>query len=83
MPIDNLKFDPILTENSTNKPFLVVICGATATGKSGLAIALAQRFPAIILSADSRQIYRDFNIGTAKPTLVEQSLVPHYLINIS
>ena len=62
---------------------LVVICGATATGKSGLALALARRLGTAILSADSRQVYREFNIGTAKPTLAEQELVPHYLIDIS
>jgi len=61
---------------------LIVICGATATGKSGLALALAQRCGSIIISADSRQVYREFNIGTAKPTIAEQKLVPHYLINI-
>ncbi|MBD2773466.1 tRNA (adenosine(37)-N6)-dimethylallyltransferase MiaA [Iningainema tapete] len=61
---------------------LIVICGATATGKSGLALTLATRLGSIILSADSRQVYREFNIGTAKPTLAEQKLVPHYLINI-
>ncbi|WP_193196429.1 tRNA (adenosine(37)-N6)-dimethylallyltransferase MiaA [Nostoc sp. MG11] len=61
---------------------LIVICGATATGKSGLALALALRLGSVILSADSRQVYREFDIGTAKPTLAEQKLVPHYLIDI-
>jgi tRNA dimethylallyltransferase len=61
---------------------LIVICGATATGKSGLALSLAQRLDTIILSADSRQVYRDFDIGTAKPNIAEQKLVPHYLIDI-
>jgi tRNA dimethylallyltransferase len=61
---------------------LIVICGATATGKSGLAIALAQRLQSIILSADSRQVYREFDIGTAKPTAAQQQIVPHYLIDI-
>ncbi|MBD2497005.1 tRNA (adenosine(37)-N6)-dimethylallyltransferase MiaA [Nostoc sp. FACHB-280] len=61
---------------------LIVICGATATGKSGLGLTLAQRLGSVILSADSRQVYREFNIGTAKPTLAEQKLVPHYLIDI-
>ena len=61
---------------------LIVICGATATGKSGLALKLSQRLNSIIISADSRQIYREFDIGTAKPSLAEQQLVPHYLINI-
>ena len=61
---------------------LIVICGATATGKSGLALALAQRLESAILSADSRQVYREFNIGTAKPTDRDRELVPHYLIDI-
>ncbi|QFS42762.1 tRNA (adenosine(37)-N6)-dimethylallyltransferase MiaA [Nostoc sphaeroides] len=61
---------------------LIVICGATATGKSGLALALAMRLGSVILSADSRQVYREFDIGTAKPTLAEQKLVAHYLIDI-
>ena len=61
---------------------LVVICGPTATGKSGLAIALAQQLKSSILSADSRLVYREFNIGTAKPSPIEQQQVPHYLIDI-
>ena len=61
---------------------LIVICGATAIGKSGLALALAQYCGSMIISADSRQVYREFNIGTAKPTIAEQNLVPHYLIDI-
>lgn len=61
---------------------MITICGATATGKSGLALALAQRLETIILSADSRQVYREFNIGTAKPTRADRLLVPHYLIDI-
>lgn len=61
---------------------LIVICGATATGKSGLALNLAMRLGSVILSADSRQVYREFDIGTAKPTLAEQRAVPHYLIDI-
>ena len=61
---------------------LIVICGATATGKSGLALALAMRLGTVILSADSRQVYREFDIGTAKPTPLQQKLVPHYLIDI-
>lgn len=58
------------------------MCGPTASGKSGLAIALAQRLGSPLLSADSRQVYRHFDIGTAKPTLAEQQLVPHYLIDL-
>ncbi|RUT00416.1 tRNA dimethylallyltransferase [Dulcicalothrix desertica PCC 7102] len=61
---------------------LIVICGATATGKSGLALELATRLNTIIISADSRLVYREFDIGTAKPTPSELSMVPHYMIDI-
>lgn len=61
---------------------LVVICGPTATGKSGLAIDLAERLNTVILSADSRACYREFDIGTAKPTATERQRVPHHLIDI-
>ncbi len=61
---------------------IIVICGATATGKSGLALQIAQHFNSVIISADSRQVYREFDIGTAKPSFAEQKLVPHYLIDI-
>lgn len=74
--------DTSISAYNTSVPGLIVICGPTATGKSGLAIALAQRLHTSILSADSRQVYREFNIGTAKPTLAEQKQVPHYLIDI-
>jgi tRNA dimethylallyltransferase len=60
---------------------LIVICGATATGKSGLAISIAQRLNTEIISADSRQIYRDFDIATATVSHVEQALVPHHFVS--
>jgi tRNA dimethylallyltransferase len=63
-------------------PQLIVICGATATGKSSLALALAQRLGSVILNADSRQVYREFDIGTAKPSITQQQQVHHYLIDI-
>ncbi|MEG4147813.1 tRNA (adenosine(37)-N6)-dimethylallyltransferase MiaA [Microcoleus sp. Pol12B5] len=63
-------------------PKLITICGATATGKSGVALALAGRLQSSILSADSRQVYREFDIGTAKPTAVDRTCVPHHLIDI-
>ena len=71
----------MLTESPLHPP-LIVICGATATGKSGLALKLAQRLEGQILSADSRQIYRELDIGTAKPSQHEQALVPHHLLDI-
>ncbi|AGF51803.1 tRNA delta-2-isopentenylpyrophosphate (IPP) transferase [Synechocystis sp. PCC 6803] len=63
-------------------PPLIVICGTTASGKSQLALDLAQRLNAVILGADSRQIYKELDIGTAKPTLGDRQTVPHYLIDI-
>lgn len=63
-------------------PRLITICGATATGKSGVALALAGRLQSSILSADSRQVYREFDIGTAKPTAVDRTCVPHHFIDI-
>jgi tRNA dimethylallyltransferase len=61
---------------------LVVILGATATGKTSLAIALAQQLNGEIISADSRQIYREMDIGTAKATPQQQALIPHHLIDV-
>ena len=61
---------------------LVAIVGPTGTGKSQLAIHLAQTFNGEIVSADSRQVYRYMDIGTAKPTPDQLSQVPHHLINI-
>jgi tRNA dimethylallyltransferase len=62
--------------------FLVAIVGPTGVGKSQLAIHLALVFNGEIVSADSRQIYRHMDIGTAKPTPEQLSLVPHHLIDI-
>ncbi|MCL0094167.1 tRNA (adenosine(37)-N6)-dimethylallyltransferase MiaA [Dehalococcoidia bacterium] len=61
---------------------LVAILGPTAVGKSKLAMDLAQQLDGEIISADSRQVYRFLDIGTAKPTPEERSLVPHHLIDI-
>ncbi len=61
--------------------YLIVIAGATATGKTALSIALAKKFKTEIISADSRQFYREMNIGTAKPTNEELSQIPHHFIN--
>lgn len=59
---------------------VLVLAGPTASGKTDLAIALARRFGAEIVSADSRQIYRDMPIGTAAPTQEQLAAVPHHLI---
>jgi tRNA dimethylallyltransferase len=62
---------------------IAVICGPTAAGKSALAMSIAASAPCTIVSADSRQIYRGFDIGTAKPTPAEQALVPHRGIDVA
>lgn len=64
------------------KPKVLVIAGSTATGKTDLAINLAQQFDGEVISADSRQIYRKLDIGTAKVTKEEMQGVPHHLIDI-
>ncbi|MFC1847393.1 tRNA (adenosine(37)-N6)-dimethylallyltransferase MiaA [Chloroflexota bacterium] len=61
---------------------LVAIVGPTAIGKSQLALLLAQHFDGEIVSADSRQVYRHMDIGTAKPDKQELSLIPHHLVDI-
>jgi tRNA dimethylallyltransferase len=63
-------------------PTLTAIVGPTAVGKTTLAIALARRIGGEIISADSRQIYRRMDIGTAKPTPAERAAAPHHLIDI-
>ena len=62
---------------------LIVVLGPTASGKSALGIALALRFHGEIVSADSRQVYRGLDIGTAKVTAEERALVPHHLLDVA
>lgn len=64
-----------------NKPRVIVICGPTASGKTALSIELANKINGEIISADSMQIYKDMDIGTAKPTLEEMNGIKHYLID--
>ncbi|MDY3015404.1 MAG: tRNA (adenosine(37)-N6)-dimethylallyltransferase MiaA [Evtepia sp.] len=63
-------------------PKLIIICGPTATGKTRLGVALAKRFHGEVVSADSMQIYRDMQIGTARPTLEEMEGVPHHMMGV-
>ena len=65
------------------QPKLVVITGPTASGKTALGVALAQRLGGEVVSADSMQIYRGMDIGTAKPTPEETQGVPHHMIDIA
>ena len=61
--------------------FLIIVGGATATGKTEMAIKLAQHYDTEILSADSRQFYREMTIGTAKPNTEELAAAKHHFIN--
>src|SRR5215469_6026882 len=69
--------------NATNPDApLVVIVGPTASGKSALGIALAKKIDGEIVACDSTQLYRGFDIGTAKPTRAERAEVPHHLLDV-
>jgi len=63
------------------EPLLVVVLGPTASGKTALALAIARRFEAEIVNCDSVAMYRDFEIGTAKPTAAERAEVAHHLLD--
>jgi tRNA dimethylallyltransferase len=69
-------------EPAKQKPKLVAIVGPTASGKSGLALKIAQQFNGEIIAADSRTIYKGMDIGTAKPTKKEQQMVPHWGLDL-
>ena len=64
------------------KPLVVSIMGPTASGKTAAALAIAEQIPSEIISVDSALVYREMNIGTAKPTNEERASVPHHLIDI-
>jgi tRNA dimethylallyltransferase len=70
-------------EAPATAPEVCVICGPTAAGKSAIAMHLATRASVTIISADSRQIYRGFDVGTAKPTAAEQREIPHRGIDVA
>lgn len=70
-------------EPKPNRTPLVVIVGETASGKSALALKLAQKFNGEIIAADSRTLYRGMDIGTAKPTAADRAIVPHHLLDIA
>src|SRR5438445_4052632 len=71
---------PMALEAESSSPLLIV--GPTAVGKSELALSLAERLGGEIISADSMQVYRGLDIGTAKPTAQEQARVRHHLIDV-
>ena len=87
MPIPSVSWWPRCPAQGVNvlpqsQGRLVVIVGATATGKSRLAMRLATEYPGEIISADSRLVYRHMDIGTAKPSREDRRAVPHHLIDI-
>ena len=65
-----------------DKPLVIALMGPTASGKTELAIDIAHKIKTNIHNVDSRQIYIDMDIGTAKPTLEQQKQVPHLLIDL-
>jgi len=69
--------------NTSSDPLLLVILGPTGSGKSALAIALAERFSGEVVSCDSVAVYRNFEIGTAKPSRDDRVRVPHHLIDVA
>lgn len=71
-----------MTTPPSDKPQLLLLLGCTAAGKSAVAMELADRWNAEILSVDSMQVFRRMDIGTAKPSLAERAAVPHHLIDV-
>lgn len=62
---------------------ILILCGPTAVGKSRLALELAEKFQGEIISADSQQVWRELDIGTAKPSPIDRAHVPHHLIDVA
>lgn len=63
------------------KPKIIIVLGPTASGKSSLAVQIAKQFKGEVISADSRQIYQELNIGSNKTTIAEQDDIKHYLLD--
>ena len=66
----------------TNKKNIIAIAGPTASGKTALAVEIAKIFDTEIISADSRQIYKEFDIATAKPSKEEMKGIKHHLMDV-
>lgn len=71
-----------MSETSRGLPPVILLSGPTASGKSAVALALAGEFPLEIVSVDSAQVFRDMDVGTAKPSAQERAAAPHHLIDI-
>jgi tRNA dimethylallyltransferase len=76
-----LNVAPELVETHSSDPLLVVILGPTASGKTALSLFLAEKFHGEIVNCDSVAMYREFDIGTAKPSLAERARAPHHLFD--
>ena len=77
-----LELVKVLQEKNSPQEKVIVILGATGTGKSALAIQLAEILQTEIISADSMAVYKNFDVGTAKPSAEDLKKIPHHLINI-
>jgi len=73
--------DAVHPETAQPEPLLVVVLGPTASGKTALSLALAERFSGEIVNCDSVAMYREFEIGTAKPNTAERARAPHHLLD--
>ena len=76
-----LNVAPEPAETNSSDPLLVVILGPTASGKTALSLSLAEEFHGEIVNCDSVAMYREFDIGTAKPSLAERARAPHHLFD--
>lgn len=76
------ELESALNATAPPEPLLLVIVGPTASGKTSLSLALAERFGGEIVNCDSVAMYREFEIGTAKPTAAERDRVPHHLLDL-
>ncbi|WP_373533263.1 tRNA (adenosine(37)-N6)-dimethylallyltransferase MiaA [Vampirovibrio sp.] len=83
-PLKNRLYHKRMSSHSLeSKPRVIAIVGPTATGKTALSVALAQWLNTEIISADSQIIYRELNVGTAKPSELEKQGVPHHMIDVA
>ncbi|HCX53448.1 MAG TPA: tRNA (adenosine(37)-N6)-dimethylallyltransferase MiaA, partial [Synechococcus sp. UBA9887] len=63
-------------------PLVIVLLGPTASGKTALSLGIAERLGLPVINVDSRQLYREMDLGTAKPTAAQQARVPHHLLDL-
>ena len=71
-----------LTPLNSSHPLVITLLGPTASGKTALALDIAERLDLPVINVDSRQLYREMDIGTAKPTAEQQARVPHHLLDL-